>query len=186
MTEEGNVMTAASASPWPVSRSRSSSAGFTLIEMMIALAVAAIVTFMAMPSFRDYLARTVVRTQVSDLSGAIRLARSEAIKRGRTVILCHTADALAAQPQCTTGSDWSSGWVIRQGEQAIRVQPAYANSGGILASSGITTLQFLPTGSVVGVGGSFTFRPRLAEADAAYARLSRRICLNAQGVTRDC
>ena len=44
----------------------------------------------------------------------------------------------------------------------------------------------LPTGSVVGVSGSFTFRPRLPETDEAHARLSRRICLNAQGVTKDC
>ena len=163
----------------------SCSAGFTLVEAMVALAVAAIVAVMAVPSFRDYATRTALRAQISDLSGAIRLARSEAIKRGRTVILCRTADALADNPACASGSDWSSGWVIRQGDQPIRVQPAYANSGGIVAS-GIGTLQFLPTGSVVGVSGSFTFRPRLPETDEAHARLSRRICLNAQGVTKDC
>ena len=163
----------------------SRSAGFTLVEAMVTLAVAAIVAFMAVPSFRDYATRTALRAQVSDLSGAIRLARSEAIKRGRTVILCRTDDALADSPACGSGSDWAGGWVIRQGEQPIRVQPAYLNSGGIVASD-IGTLQFLPTGSVVGVSGSFTFRPRLSESDEAYERLSRKICLNTQGVTRDC
>ena len=178
-------MTAVAANPWQVSRRRTCGAGFTLVETMVALAVVAIVTFMAVPSFRDYAIRTALRAQVSDLAGAIRLARSEAVKRGRTVILCRTADALADNPACASGSDWAGGWVIRQGEQPIRVQPAYANSGGIVAS-GITTLQFLPTGTVVGTGGSFTLRPRLPETDAAYERLSRKICLNAQGVTRDC
>lgn len=163
----------------------STSAGFTLVEAMVTLAVVAIVAVMAVPSFRDYATRTALRAQVSDLAGAIRLARSEAIKRGRTVVLCRTDDPLAASPACASGSDWAGGWVMRQGDQPIRVQPAYANSGGIVAT-GIATLQFLPTGSVVGINGDFTFRPHLAAADEAYERLSRRICLNTQGVTRDC
>ncbi len=174
-----------SAIPTQAASYRSLSAGFTLVEALVVVSLTAVLAALAVPSFRDFSTRTAIRAQVSDLSGTLRLARSEAIKRGRTVLLCRTGDGLAENPACETGSDWSSGWVMRQGDQAIRVQPAYANSGGIVAE-GIGNLQFLPTGSVVGINGSFTFRPKLPEADESYARLSRRICLNAQGVTREC
>ena len=159
--------------------------GFTLVELMVTVAVLAIISSIAFPNMRELIVNGRITTQTNELISSLSLARSEAIKRGRTVVLCRTDDPLAASPACASGSDWAGGWVMRQGDQPIRVQPAYANSGGIVAT-GIATLQFLPTGSVVGVGGSFTFRPRLAESDEAYARLSRRICLNAQGVTRDC
>lgn len=164
---------------------RALNAGFTLVEALMVVSLAAILAVVAVPSFRDFSTRAAIRAQVSDLSGTLRLARSEAIKRGRTVLLCRTGNALAENPVCEDGSDWSSGWVIRQGDQAIRVQPAYSNSGGILAN-GIGTMQFLATGSVVGINGNFTFRPHLPSTDEAYERLSRRICLNAQGVTREC
>jgi len=152
---------------------------------MFSMAIMAGLVGWGVPAFRDMERNAARNGELNLFLQAIYLARSEAIKRGRVVILCRTDDPLAASPACASGSDWAGGWVIRQGDQPIRVQPAYANSGGIVAS-GIATLQFLPTGSVVGVGGDFTFRPHLAAADASYERLSRRICLNTQGVTRDC
>lgn len=169
----------------------SAQTGFTLVELLITMCVVAILAAIGVPSFRDYAAAAAIRAQVSDFSGALRLARSEAIKRGRVVTLCRTDDATVVAPVCAAGDDWSAGWVIRQGDAVIQVQEAYrgkagrGGSGGI-GSGSIESIRFLPTGIAQGVTGTLAFRPDLPTSDAAYERLSQRICINATGVTRKC
>ncbi len=159
--------------------------GFTLVEVLVAMVLVAIVTAISLPSFRDFAVGVALRAQVSDFSGAIRLARTEAIKRGRVVTLCRTNDATVAQPACASGDDWSQGWVLRQGDTVIQVQGAYRNSGGI-ASGGVASIRFLPTGLAQGATGQFSFKPNVPASDAALARLTRNLCISANGVTRNC
>lgn len=77
-------------------------AGFSLVELMIVLGIAAIVLTAAVPAFRTLLQNQQVTTAVNDLFAAINLARTEAIKRGALVKLA------AADPR----SRWENGWII--------------------------------------------------------------------------
>ncbi|MBE0434861.1 MAG: GspH/FimT family pseudopilin [Methylomicrobium sp.] len=61
--------------------------GFTLLEAMITIAIAAIILVLAVPSYRDVLERNRVREAVESLSSDIKLARTEAIKRSADVTL---------------------------------------------------------------------------------------------------
>lgn len=81
-------------------RTMQSSAGFTLVELMIALVVAAVLIGIGVPTFGTLISQNRVRTTTMDLQSAISLARSEALKRNRTVVL---------NP---AGGGWSTGWVI--------------------------------------------------------------------------
>lgn len=65
--------------------------GFTIIELMVTLAVLVIVAASAAPAFQDVLAANRVTSQANTLLAAVQLARSEAIKRGVEVSL--TAEA---------------------------------------------------------------------------------------------
>lgn len=60
--------------------------GFTLVEMMVVIAILAIMAGIAAPAFRDMIAREKLRSAESALSGSLWLARSEAIKRNTSIV----------------------------------------------------------------------------------------------------
>ncbi|MNF87328.1 hypothetical protein D3C84_697930 [compost metagenome] len=74
--------------------------GFTLVELMVALVVLAILIGVAVPSYQNIIASQRLRAAVSDLHSALVFARSEAIKRNRTITLGPSED------------DWGLGWKV--------------------------------------------------------------------------
>lgn len=82
--------------------------GFTLIELMVAIALLGILLALAMPSFSDMIRRMRIESAASSLSVAFATARSEAVKRGRDISVCKSDNGTT----CTTSGDWSTGWVI--------------------------------------------------------------------------
>jgi type IV fimbrial biogenesis protein FimT len=82
-------------------------AGFTLIELMIAVTVMAILIGIAAPSFTAWVTTVRVTGQANDLFSDLLLARSEAVKRDVQVTVC----ASKGGTDCD-GADWSLGWVV--------------------------------------------------------------------------
>jgi type IV fimbrial biogenesis protein FimT len=74
--------------------------GFTLIELMVTIAVLAIIVTIAIPSFQDIIERNRVVTQANNILSAVQLARSEAVKRGETITLT------------AAGGDFTGGWCV--------------------------------------------------------------------------
>ena len=81
--------------------------GFTLLELMVSLAVFAITLGLAIPSFQSLITSNRLTTQTNALLNAIYYTRSEAIKRNAHVVLCSSQSA----NQCDGGS-WADGWLI--------------------------------------------------------------------------
>jgi type IV fimbrial biogenesis protein FimT len=79
------------------------SSGFTLIEVMITIAIAAILLGVAIPSFSEIIASNRLTTNVNELVTALNLARSEAIKRGQQVTVRRKGNISGA---------WESGWDV--------------------------------------------------------------------------
>ena len=77
-------------------------AGFTLVELMVTLAIAAILLAAGMPNFSGIIKNQEIQTTARDFFAALNLARSEAIRRNTRV------DLIPAQD----GTDWGKGWVI--------------------------------------------------------------------------
>jgi len=86
--------------------------GFTLMELLVTLAVVAIVASLAVPSFQNMIATQRVRSAANDLVASLNFARSEAVKRNATVTMTPAAGG------------WSDGWTIASGGNALRVQDA--------------------------------------------------------------
>jgi type IV fimbrial biogenesis protein FimT len=86
--------------------SHKNSAGLTLIELLITVAVLAILIAAGVPSFRELLKNTEITAQANELLTAIHFARSEALKRARPVSICRSSDGT------TCGSDWQDGWLV--------------------------------------------------------------------------
>lgn len=173
-------------------------AGFTLLETLIVLAIIGIMSAYAMPSFLQSMNRATVTTQTSAFASAIRVARTEAIRRGRMVTLCRSDNPEAAAPACAAGAGgavgWASGWVIFEdsspagargnidaNETVISVQSPFNGSGGFVdQSNGTSFLSFSPSGMPFGVINR-TFRVLPTGANAATSAVARTLILSATG-----
>lgn len=78
------------------------SAGFSVIELMTVLTIAAILLAIGVPSFNALIRNQRMTTTVNDFFAAVNLTRSEAIQRGTRVDLVPAGD----------GTDWNKGWII--------------------------------------------------------------------------
>jgi len=79
---------------------RAAARGFTIIEVMVTLAVLVILIGLAVPGFREIFLAQGVKTASSDVFSGLVLARSEAVARNTTVTLS------------PSGGNWSDGWTI--------------------------------------------------------------------------
>lgn len=86
--------------------------GFTLIELMVTLAVGAILLAVAVPSFRTFVQNAQVNNTADSFLAAMQRARSEAITRGDAVLLCRTADPTSNTCGTSSAEDWSPGWLM--------------------------------------------------------------------------
>lgn len=88
-------------------------AGFTIIEIMIAVLVGSILMAVAIPSFTSIIRNNRLAAVTNTLVASINLARSEAVKRNGVVALCHSTNPDAASPVCSgTSGDWGTGWLV--------------------------------------------------------------------------
>jgi type IV fimbrial biogenesis protein FimT len=93
------------------------SKGVSLLELVMAVALLAILLGIGAPAFGDLRMDAQRTAAVNDLVGSIHLARSEAIKRGGVVSLCPGSPATG----CATGAaDWSVGWLVFLNEDRDR------------------------------------------------------------------
>jgi len=104
--------------------------GFTLVELVVGIALAALLMTMAVPGYRAWIADEQLMNHARLLAGSMRTARAEAIKRGHRVNLCKSADGA----QCADAGRWDQGFILhgdidRTGEvdgpdTIIRYEPA--------------------------------------------------------------
>ena len=81
---------------------------YTLYELVLTLALVAVIAVLAIPSFARIGARAAMHTEINALFHAIHLARKESVVRKRVVSLCPSIDLAT----CAPGDDWSSGWLM--------------------------------------------------------------------------
>lgn len=112
--------------------------GFTLIELMVTIAIAAIIMSLAIPSFTEATLGSKLRATANNLAAAATLARAEAIKRREQVVLC------ASNNGSSCGGNWEQGWIVLSGTTIIRTEGAAPRGFKVNGNQG--SLVFQPTG----------------------------------------
>lgn len=87
--------------------------GFTLIEVLVVIAIVGVLLAIATPSMARFASEWQMKSAANSLIGQLRLARTEAIRTARPVVLCPAkadfSDCVASPPANT---DWKSGWLL--------------------------------------------------------------------------
>ena len=76
--------------------------GFTLIELMVTIAIAAVLMMIAVPSLSTYRRNAQLTSVTNTLVASINTARGEALKRGLSSMVVPT----------NNGANWTTGWVV--------------------------------------------------------------------------
>lgn len=128
--------------------------GFTLIELMVTLAIAAILMFLAIPSFVSYQRNTQLTSAANSLLAAINAARGEAMKRGMSAMVVPT----------NNGSDWTTGWVVFVDKNNSRT---YTDTG----DNTVLTQAKVPSGiSIKGTGIARGSQPYIMFDASGYSK----------------
>lgn len=159
--------------------------GLTLVELVIAIALASLFVMLAAPSLKGLQARRATDAALTLFTDDLGLARSEAIKRGHSVTICSSVNG----NNCAGIEDWRSGWIV------------YFNApvpgGGTSSMPAVTASEVLRVQgpvpgvrSIVATDASLTFRPNglgylalgnvrvSSQADATHDRL---LCISSSG-----
>lgn len=125
---------------------RATQTGVTLIELMIAVAIFALLVGMALPSYRDWIQNSHIRSGAESIQNGLQLARGEAVRRNTTVTFVLTDDApTTANAGTVTASTTGGNWVVRAGNTFI--QAGERNEGydnlGVAASAATLTFNSL-------------------------------------------
>jgi type IV fimbrial biogenesis protein FimT len=124
--------------------------GFTIIELLIGIAVLGVLLSLGIPSMRNLVISQRVKTAASDLHVSLTLARSEAIKRNAPA-----ATAVLVEPVDTT--NWAKGWSVKVGTETLSTQEAYPN---IVFTGPAAAVAYVGTGRVSGVTAAISFTIR--------------------------
>lgn len=153
--------------------------GFTLLELMVTVTIAAILLALALPSFQSSMRSNRVATATNELLASLALARSEAVRNTRGAGICASADGASC------GIDWNSGWLVwtdlngngavDAGENVVRYSQGKPSTA---ITSAVTSIAFTPRGRSSGGEQEIGIQP----ADASTP--VRCVTINATGQTR--
>lgn len=147
--------------------------GFTLIELIITIAIIVIVMKIAIPELQNTVLAGKLSSYANNLAASAHLARSEAIKRNSVVSLCVSADGAS----CGTG-DWEQGWIVVAADGSVlQHQQALKTGLKFIETDGKTSIGFRPSG----VGNNSAATLKVCQATPSVGAFEREVRISITG-----
>lgn len=154
--------------------------GLTLIEVMVTLVIICILSGVALPSMRAFVIQNRLSAETSQFIAALTLVRSEAILRGRAVLICRSINANAADAVCSAAAtskhaadDWGAGWLVMVGDSRKILLRQGALDDNTQVNTGRKSITYNGTGNA---SSSFT------SLEFSHNReFARRVCIASSG-----
>lgn len=149
-------------------------AGFTIVELMVTLVIAAIGLTIAIPGFAHFMRSQRATASANEFLVALTFARSEALKRDAPVAVCASSDPQAATPSCSGKNNWTQGWITFVDDDTSGTDGSYDSATETLlrvhpAASGVTItadgspgpdyVRFVGDGTAENANGNFKVKP---------------------------
>lgn len=152
--------------PHPLSVTASvRSGGFTLIELLVTIALLAILVSLGVSSFTDTLRAWQRDVATRSFLSHAQMARSEAIKTSRQVVMCTSANGTA----CAGNTNWMQGWIVfiddnanaglDAGESILATRGRLAGLERMQTNNNISNFFFVPSGLMPARQGTLTIEP---------------------------
>jgi type IV fimbrial biogenesis protein FimT len=178
-----------------IRRHTAAQTGFTMVELLMTIAIAAIVAMLAIPSFQYVTNSNRVAAEVNGLLGDLQFARAEAIKEGQPVTVCMSKGGTTCD---TTGSAWQSGWIVYSNPTGtgantttpaagsiLRIQNTFTSTDTFTAAPAFSAITYNREGYAIGVGNGTLISLHVASGSAAQiAAWTRCLAVSMNGMTQ--
>ena len=138
--------------------------GFTLFELLVTIAVAAVIVSFGVPGFTSFIQNSRAVTHTNELVTALNLARSEASRRGAPVEVCRSTNGAA----CQDGDDWTAGWAVVAGGEVLRAWPRRSGGDNLVTAPDNGRIRFGARGSLA--SAAVTLEVRLPDCTGNQRR----------------
>lgn len=164
-------------------------AGFTALELIVTMAVIAILLTMGVPAVENYSWNLRMKTAMDQLQTDLNLARGHAVSHNSQTVICPATDG----NECSGQSSWQNGWIIftdfngdrqRQDSEPLHHHAGASSMLSISSSRSRTYLRFYPNGSAPGSNVTILFCDSRGAAHAGTVTVSNsgRIRMQSTGI----
>lgn len=126
--------------------------GFTMIELLVVVAIVAIMAAVGIPSMLDMIRSSQLRSSTSQLYDAIILARSEAVKRNAQVDV--QPGTTCVNPASNNSAAWTGGWNVQVAPCGTILQQFPATTNITITAVPGAGISYLPTGRITTTSAS--------------------------------
>ena len=152
--------------------------GFTLVELLITMAVALVLIMIAVPSFKSLTLSNKLTTTANDIVGAINIARMEAIKRNANTQLCGNAST-GSDTLGTKCAETGAVYVLVNGTPTqVRASPTGLAAPIVLTGGTMTAVRFGGQGLGHAITGTAPFTGLIADISTSAMSTNNHRCIN--------
>jgi type IV fimbrial biogenesis protein FimT len=154
--------------------------GFSLIELMMTIAVAVILMMIAIPSFQYVTNANRISSEVNGLLGDLQFARAEAIKEGQYVSVCASTDGASCSGDA---ADWQGGWIVFANPNnsaavtpgvavtpVLRIQSKFSSTDTFTATNAQSIVTFNRDGYALGIANGTLITLHDSTSNKAWTR----------------
>ena len=161
------------------------SQGFTLIEMLLTLAIVAILVSMAIPRYEQFVAQQDVNRVTQQMRDHLQLARTHAQTHQTTVQLCpvRVSDLNDHRPECVNDDTWAA-WVVVESNTQAGNGSVIARSEALTSSVTVSKTNQVPRFSGRGALANFAANGTITVSSVSFPTISEQITIAPNGRVR--